>query len=265
MKRLTHKFLESLADAMNTLDHEASPKSFNPVIALTSALILTGTAAFSRTPRLPLLILLLSIILLQSTRSPMDPWIKLQLFILSWAIVVGIPLPFITEGKPLTGLYIGPLALNVSSEGLEAMLSFVTRVLAAAGIFTSLTYIIGWRGAVKGMEGLKVPREVTFLLGTSIIYIPLFLREAVKMLSAREARLIAKPKLRDAWRLIATIVGDLILRGYEHSWRLEKAIRARSFAMGGALRGGRVKVNANDIALFSVTLMILALKLKFAW
>jgi hypothetical protein len=82
MKSLTHKFLESMAEAMSTLDREVNPKNLNPTISLISAFILTGTAAFSHTLKLPLLILFLSVILIQSARSPMSPWIKLQLFTL---------------------------------------------------------------------------------------------------------------------------------------------------------------------------------------
>jgi len=265
VKSLTHKFLESMAEAMSALDRGVDPKNLNPTISLISAFILTGTAAFSYTLKLPLLILFLSVILIQSARSPMTHWIKLQLFILLWAFIVAIPLPFITVGKPLVILSMGPLILNLSEEGLKAMLLFVARVSAAAAIFTSLTCIVGWRGVVKGIEGFKAPGEAVLLLNTSIIYIPLFLRNTLKMLSAREARIIARSRLKDIWGLMATVVGDLILRGYEHAWRLEKTIEARTFASRRTSQGSRAEVRANDIILLSISLIILALKLKFTW
>jgi energy-coupling factor transporter transmembrane protein EcfT len=64
---------------------------------------------------------------------------------------------------------------------------------------------------------------------------------------------------------MATVVGDLILRGYEHAWRLEKTIEARTFASRRTSQGSRAEIRANDIILLSISLIILALKLKFTW
>jgi len=67
------------------------------------------------------------------------------------------------------------------------MIAFISRVVASAAIFTSFVSIMGWRRIIMGLEGLRIPRELTLLLNLSVIHIPLFLRESSKMLSAREA------------------------------------------------------------------------------
>lgn len=262
MEGLTHRFLKGLVESMEALNREANPVVFNPTVALVSALILTGVAAFSHTLKLPLLIFFLSLILISLTHSPKVPWIKLQLFTLLWTIIIAIPLLFTTIGEPLVSLSLGFVFLSISGEGLNTMMTFVARVLAATAIFTSITSIISWRGVIRGLEGLKSPRDVIFLLNTSIVYIPLFLREVLRMISAREGRLLVKPSLKGMWKLMATVVGDLILRGYERAWRLDKAIKARDLNADKGSPKIRVKVRVNDILLLSFALITLILKLK---
>ena len=265
MEGLTHRFLKSLVESMESLNCEANPIGFNPTVALASALILTGAVAFSHTLRLPLLVFFLSLILILIflTRSSKVSWIKLQLFTLLWTVIIAVPLLFTTVGEPLVNISLGFTSLSISDEGLDVMMAFVARVLAATAIFTSITSIIGWRGIIRGLDGLKIPKDITFLLGTSIIYIPLFLREALRMLSAREARLLVKPNSKGVWKLIATIAGDLILRGYERAWRIEKAIKARGLDVDRSPPEARVKVKVTGLLLFLTVLIILILKLTF--
>lgn len=230
MKSLTERFLEGLAEAIDSLTVGTSPTSFNSSIGVLSSLIFTGSTAFSHGYTVPLLMLLMSFMLILLTHSPFHMWVKIPLLILMWASMASAPLPFMMPGEPVAVLSLGLIELRATREGVDTMLMFVLRVVAAAAIFTSFTFVMGWRRIVRGLQGLRVPRELGVLLNLSIIHIPLFLREAIKMLSAREARIMRKIRSRDLWRLLSTVVGDLLLRSYERASILEKAIKARSFA-----------------------------------
>ncbi|MEM2123574.1 MAG: energy-coupling factor transporter transmembrane component T [Candidatus Bathyarchaeia archaeon] len=263
MERLTSRFLEGLAESMDSLSCGADSISLNPAMALASALILTWTVAFSHTLKLPLIVFSLSLFLVLSTGSNRISWIRLQLFTILWAIIIAAPLPFIEAGEPVAEVALGSTVLNISIEGLNRMMTFVARVSAATAIFTAVTSMIGWRGIIDGLERLKTPRDVIFLLNIFIINIPLFLRKTLNMLSAREARLVARPKPRDIWRLTCTVVGEVILRGYEHAWRLEKAIKARYLSEDRKSQVIQKKVRVSDLLLLSAALLILTLKLGF--
>jgi len=139
------------------------------------------------------------------------------------------------------------------------MIAFISRVVASAAIFTSFVSIMGWRRIIMGLEGLRIPRELTLLLNLSVIHIPLFLRESSKMLSAREARIMRKITFKEIWRILATVVGDLLLRSHEHAWRLEKAIRARSFAAELSSKTTSIPLGIKDLFLLSLTLTLLLL------
>ncbi len=259
MRNLTERFLEGLAGAIDSLNVGSSPTSLNPRMTLLSALILTGTAAFSYGFKLPLLILTVSVGLILLTRSPIRVWARIPLLVSVWAFLASVPLPFMTPGETVYRLSLGLIDLEVSREGLNSMLTFISRVVAAAAIFTSLAFIMGWKRIVKGLGDLRIPQELGFLLNLSIVHIPLFLRETVKMLSARESRVMRKIRFREVWRVLSTVVGDLLLRSYERAWMVDKAIRARSFASTGfPWKTPSAAVGIKDFLLLSFSLCMVA-------
>jgi cobalt/nickel transport system permease protein len=83
---------------------------------------------------------------------------------------------------------------------------------------------------VRALIILRMPSFLTRSLMFFLLYIPIMARETVKMLAAREVRLI-KSSRSEAWRILSTVVGDLILRSIERSQRLNMAIEARGFSM----------------------------------
>ncbi len=262
MKGLTQHFLEGLAEIIDTLNRSANPPSFNPTVAVLSALILTAAVSFSSGVRLPLLILAGSVILILLARPFIYSWVKIVVFIAFWATVTSAPLLFMASGNSIAGLTVNLVELNISREGFDVMAAFIVRVTAAAAVFTSFAFILGWRRIIKGLEGLGVPREITFFLTLSIIHIPFFLREASKMLSAREARIIRNTRFKRIWGILATVIGDLLLKSHERAYRIEKAINARSFVSpSSSNRDSTPKIKFLDLTLLSSTLCVPALML----
>jgi len=260
LRSLTQRFLEGLAETVEVLNRQPNQTFFNPVVAVFSVLILTGAAAFSLEAKLPLIILTVSIILMFLTRSSFYSWVRVVGFVVGWALVVSIPVMFITPGKALASLPLNFVELRVSWEGLNAMVAFVFRVVAAAAIFTTFALMLGWRGMMKGLEGLRVPREITFSLTLSIIHIPLFLRELAKMLSAREARIVKNMGVKQLWGTLATVIGDLLVKSHERMWRLEKAMRSRSLTPAGILwKNPKTKLKTQDLLLLLLTASILVI------
>ncbi len=207
---------------------------------------------------IPLLVLAVSAITALTTRSRVKSWLTVVLFVAGWAIAVSIPLIFIGEGN-LAG--VKTFELNVSSEGLDTVLSFVCRVVAASAIFTSFALALGWRKTVAGLSGLGIPREVARMLTLAAINIPFFLRLTLKMLAAREARLVKKAGVRESWRVLASIAGDVLIKGYSRAWILDKAVAARSFPATGnpVKKGERIDLKVKDIALVALPVFMVAL------
>ena len=261
-KTLTFRFLENLAEVFRQLNNVPSSLPFNPALSTLSALILTGTAALSYDLKTPNMILFISMVLISVlNNSFLSPWIKTIFFALTWASIVSAPLPFITAGEVLVELPIGLTTLKVSFEGIRLTASFITRVTASVAVFTAFIMVMGWRGIIAGFEELHIPRELSFMLNLSIISIPVFLRETLNMFLAREARIMRKVKIRNIWRTLATVIGELMLRGYERAWRLDKSIRARSFSRPEKPKTVHTSIGVRDAALFLLALTVLLLEI----
>ena len=258
MNGFVQRFLKGLAEIFDSLNIEREFPFSNPTIAIVSALILTTVAAFSYDFRLSVSILILSFMLITFTRSPIISFAKIMLFVFLWTTFVSIPTLFITHGETLVHFSLNSFKLQISFEGLYTMITFIARVVSAAAIFTSLTLLIGWRKIIRGLEGLRVPKEITLLLNLSIIHMPFLLREASKMLSAREARIVKNAGLKDSWLMLATVVGDLFIRSYERALGLERAIRARSLVSTEIVRKRQMAaVKVNDLLLLSLSILFL--------
>ncbi|WP_455278045.1 energy-coupling factor transporter transmembrane component T family protein [[Eubacterium] cellulosolvens] len=196
-------------------------------------MILTSVVSFSHNFELPLLILSLSIAIIILTKTPLRSWMKIITLTLAWATLVSIPLPFITPGKSVMSFTFNSMFLNITEEGIHIMIIFILRIVSASSIFTAFVLVIGWRGIIKGLEFFRIPRELTLLLKLSVIHIPLTIREAAKMISARDARIMKDIGVKELWKTLASVVGELFLRCYERAWRVDKAIKARSFESSG--------------------------------
>ncbi len=189
------------------------------------SLALTCLVAFSSGPLIPAAALIGCLLASLSLKLP-HSWIKPVLVVALWTWLISVPLIFI---EPKLAVKVWMLELWLSVEGAYEALSLTLRAAAATAIFIASVQLLGWRNWLKGLEGLRVPQPLVRLMQMSIIYIPLFLREASKMLWARESRIVSRMGIKRAWGVLSTVVGDLLLRGYERAWRLEKALKARSF------------------------------------
>lgn len=254
-KGLTQKFLEGLASTFDLLNSGSDGFNLNPTTTVFSAFILTMVATFSDDYMLQTLLFSISFGFILLTRAHIYTWAKTTFLVTLWAIIVSIPIPIIINGEVVVKLSIGFTELMVSREGVNMATEFILRVLVSTSVLTSFTTVIGWRGIILGLEGLKIPKEITSLFKVSIINMPLVFRDASRMLSAREARLMGKSKLKESWAALSTVIGDLLIRGCERALRLEKAVKARSF-VSNRQEHNLNAVGKKDWMLLSLTIFI---------
>ncbi len=261
MDTLTRRFLNELAEIFDSINIEGKRDFLDPTLAAVSSIILTGMAAFTSDIKLLGVIFVVGGILVLSSHSSFRIWIKIVTLITAYTLSVSIPAVFLIPGRIIADISFSPVTLRVSYEGVMETLIFTLRAAASASIFTAFTLVLGWRRLMDGLRRLRIPKEIIQLLIFSIIYIPLFLKEALKMLSAREARIMRRIKLRDTWKVLATVIGDLMLRSYEVSWRLEKAVRARTFTSEQTIQEG-FRFRPPDLLLLLTALSLLTLKIS---
>ncbi len=218
-KKLTTIFLEEVAEIFEILNYE-NPKVFlNPSIAIFSAIVLTFIASFSAGFTVPLMIIFFSFVLCILLRINFRRWAKPVLFILFIAVSVSSPLLIAQIG-----------GVEISNRNWEDAVFLILRATAATSIFIVIIAHLGWLKLLKGLRGIGLPEELVFMTGFLIKYTPMFLRDTCRMIAAREARMLGESSYKTIWFGNVSIIGDLLVRGYERGLRLNAALKARSFS-----------------------------------
>jgi len=242
-KGLTHEYLKELRETTAYILNDVGVGTYTSY-SFIPWVILMFTVASSVTLITPIVALVASTILLATTcRFKRVKGLKLMV-------------------KPI--IYITILALVVSSPILISNVNvdvykFILRVIASTVIFTITLRLIGWMNIIKGLNIVRTPRELVKMIQHTVKFIPLFLTEVLKMLIAREARVLGKPSKRRIWKVLATIVSDVVLKSNYRAWKLSLALEARTLKFepkGGVDR----EVNIHDAILLTIALTILTLE-----
>jgi energy-coupling factor transporter transmembrane protein EcfT len=110
------------------------------------------------------------------------------------------------------------------------------------------------------LSAVKAPKEIVRALSSTLVFIPILTKDACRMLAAREARIIKK-NVSLSWKILSTVVGDLILRGFERAERIDRAVSARTF--GDNIEVQVLNVGELDAILLLSTTLILTIYFIF--
>lgn len=224
MKSLTQTFLNEVGETLNFLNIETK-YYFNPTIFLFTTLTLTVLSSFNSRIFISFYMMTLSlIILLYFNSSGIKIWIKITALVLFWTLFISIPL--ILSSPKIFSLFSSKNEIFYQQEGI---LSFILKPVTASATFTSFLLSGGGNNFIRGLESIKVPKEIVKPLSATILFIPMFTNYACRMLSAREARIVSTD-VKIKWKMLSTVVGDMLLKGLEKVQTLERAIKARSFS-----------------------------------
>lgn len=152
---------------------------------------------------------------------------------------------------------VGMVAAPLIILGRGEALCFVTRSVAASTFLLAVTLLLGWRGLVEALDGLGL-HTLSLNVALLLRYIPLFLREAARMLAAREARLIAGQR---GFGAVTSVAAELIVRSYHRAYMLTLAMEARSLGRPGGSR--RLRPGRGDAILAAILILLLSVKLVY--
>lgn len=182
------------------------------------------------------------------------------------ARVVGLTAGFATAVTAPMVLY--SLAANgLSGAQLEPLVlrelaPLVARSGAAAGYLALMVCALGPAGLVKGLAALGIPRSLALMLTILLSFIPVALRDVARLLSAREARMLAGGAgYRRAWTALSSTVGELLARELDRAWRVHLAMKARHVDHALLTGASPARPSRADAALAAFTLALLALML----
>jgi cobalt/nickel transport system permease protein len=152
---------------------------------------------------------------------------------------LAVEIPFVVFAALMPFLATGPrvevLGMSLAVEGLWgafALLSKATIVVLVAIVCTATS---DPRRIVLALEGARIPRELTAIMGFMLRYLDVLSDERDRMRSARAARGFQARGVR-SWRIIATGLGALLVRAHGRGERVHLAMLARGHDHAGPAR-----------------------------
>jgi cobalt/nickel transport system permease protein len=220
---LLASFLNGLAEVLETFsverkNREGLPDSRALLISLTA---LTVAVSFSRGVYPPLVSLattvLLATVLGVRLRNLAKATMAISLFVLAVTLPMALYQTLLNRSSPSD-----PIAL------LWSIAPLLLRCIAATSVLVLMAQSLGLTGLITGLRGLRVPPRALFALTLFLRYVPIMLRDATRLLSAREARIVTNSnEIKGSWFVLSTVAGSLLIKGFERAYRLQMALRAR--------------------------------------
>ena len=111
---------------------------------------------------------------------------------------------------------------------IDTIAPLLLRVSVATGSLVLLLNFIGYVNLIRGLALLGTPRNIVFMLALLMRFIPVMLRDTLRILAAREARIISRgTSYKHVWGLISTVAGDILARSSNRAWRMQLALKAK--------------------------------------
>ena len=151
-----------------------------------------------------------------------------------------------------------PIAIGVVESCTDIAL-FMARTLISTTLLICGIQAVGWINVVRGMELLHIPKPIVESMVMMLRFLSLFIDEVLSMLIARSARLIGRPRGVCIWRMLASIVSDIVLKSLHRAYAVSIARSART--LGHSSRGAyrRARATVLDRVLIIYTAMLIAL------
>lgn len=218
LSRVTEN-LERFASG-NSLIHRLDPR-----FRLVAALLLILPAALASTPAAGWTALVLGAALVLAARLPLGPALARLRGPLVFVAMFWIFLPFSIDGPPLFTL--GPL--TATQTGVDLALLISIKVAAILLILLALTATMPVHELGRAMQGLKVPQKLCHLLLFTYRYLHVLTDEHHRQLRSAKARGFTPRTSLHTYKTYAYLVGMLLVRSWDRSERVYKAMLSRGF------------------------------------
>ncbi|MHA1649646.1 MAG: cobalt ECF transporter T component CbiQ [Candidatus Helarchaeota archaeon] len=150
-------------------------------------------------------------------------------FITLFAIVISIPLLFITPGTVVAQWQLGNLNVVITLEGIKIASSFILRIWLSLMAIMTLIFTTPFANLIHAMKHIRIPRIFLILFSLTYRYFFLFIDEFIRILRAKEARSFRKLGFRKRFKLLGQIFGTLLGRSIDKSERIYRAMLARGY------------------------------------
>lgn len=159
-----------------------------------------------------------------------------------------------------------PILMGVVSGDTGMAKLFILRTVSSTLLFIAGVRTIGWYNIVRGLAFIGVPRSILDCLLKTVLFIPLFIDDTLRMLVARNARVLGRHVgLRRTWSILAGVVADIIVKSYRRALMLSLAYTSRRLGQYYPVAEGRWstccgKPSIHDLLLTACSITVLFLE-----
>jgi cobalt/nickel transport system permease protein len=252
---------ESLVEVEDLSGRHGFLQSINPLAKLAtisfmifSSLLISSVSYLAALCTIPLVLALVS-------KIPIKNFLLRTVWIPVFAVVISLPVLFLTPGQPALIANIGSLALAVTSEGLQRFLAFTIRVWFCVASLSLLILSTGFDKLLKLLSSLRVPAIIVQMFSLTYRYFFVSVHETQRMLLAKEARTYMSRRTINFSTLkdLGLILAALFIRTFERSERVYMAMKSRGFEIENSNRTAIPSLRFRDFIFASSTVAVFGL------
>lgn len=220
-------------------------KIISTLLAVTCTVIVQNITVF------PLFFLAALILVLSAGVSLKEFLLRSFVFISFFALIIALPLPFITSGVPVAEFSLLGYVVTVTGEGVYLATAFILRVWAALSLLNMMVLTTSFDRLISAFSSLRLPKILTLLLDLTLRFIFEVSYEAARLSRAQDARMFRKLGLLDRMRSVAPILSGIFIRSYRRADRVYNAMIARGFD-GKYISLKPLKLRLQDVGYFII-------------
>ena len=198
----------------------------DPRYRLVAAVLIILPAALVSRPATAAAALGLGLALVLAARLPLGPVLNRLKGPLFFVALLWIFLPFSVPGREL--FHLGPF--SATREGMDMALMVSLKAMAILLVLTGLAATMPVHELGRAMQKLKVPEKLCHVLLFTYRYLYVLSDEHHRQMRSVKARGFAPGTNLHTYRTYAYLVGMLLVRSWDRSERVYKAMLCRGFS-----------------------------------
>jgi len=188
--------------------------------------------------------LTVGVLLLATARLPLRWWLNYLGGVAAFLVLVAVVLPFTAGPRDWDwGLF------NVSRPGVVLALVFIAKALAAAALGLFLLGTAPFETTLHAATALRLPGPLVQVLLITWRYVQVMYQTILDFRVALRLRGFRNRVRWRTYRAISSVIGTMLVQGFDHAERVAQAMRCRGY-QGRVATLQKFQVTGGDVVLF---------------
>lgn len=203
-----------------------------------------------------LFLLLLSFTLAVLSKIPLHFHLRRFILIPFFSFLVAFPQVFLMKGTIFFQVTLWSISLQATWQGLTYLIFFTLQVTTSVSYLSLLFLTTRFSEIMSALGWFRIPAPLLHIVNLTYRYIFVFFSELHRMLLAREARTLKTKGLKETWKELGHLLGNLFIRTLEKGERVYLAALGKGFT--GSYASSPIDGKIKKEAAFFLVLIVLS-------